>query len=139
LKDDDGFILFESRAIGRYIASKSSNKSLYPTSDPKALARFEQGASIEVSNFDPYASGVAYQRVFHPMRGLKSDESKVTEATTTLAAKLEGYERILSKQKYIAGDELTIADLFHLSYGTMLEPQGITLLSDESKYPNVAR
>jgi glutathione S-transferase len=27
---------------------------------------------------------------------------------------LDGYERILSKQKYIAGDGLTLADLFHV-------------------------
>lgn len=29
-----------------------------------------------------------------------------------LGAKLDGYERILSKQAYLAGDEITLADLF---------------------------
>ena len=31
---------------------------------------------------------------------------------------LQGYERVLSQFKYIAGDKLTLADLFHLPYGT---------------------
>ncbi|KAF8595199.1 hypothetical protein BDV93DRAFT_564643 [Ceratobasidium sp. AG-I] len=34
---------------------------------------------------------------------------------------MDGYERILSKQKYLAGDTFTLADLFHLPYGKMAE------------------
>ena len=83
--------------------------------------------------------GIANQRVFLPRKGGKTDEARVTEFTTALEGKLEGYERILAKQKFLAGDELTIADLFHLPHGSMLEPQGITFLSDEKKFPNVAR
>lgn len=131
-------MLFESRAISRYLVQKSGNKTLVPT-DPKALAIFEQAASVEVSNFDPFASGIAVQRIFKPMFGQTTDEARVQEYLETLTGKLEGYERILSKTKYLAGDNVTIVDLFHLPYGSMLEPQGITLLSDEKKYPSVAR
>lgn len=66
---DDGFILFESRAIGRYVATKwaSSGTPLVPnSSDIKALALFEQAASIETSNFDPGASGITKEKVFKP-------------------------------------------------------------------------
>jgi glutathione S-transferase len=107
--------------------------------EPHAAARFEQAVSTEAFNFDPYASNIVVQRVFVPMRGGKADEARVTELSNTLAGKLEGYERILSRTKYLAGDELTIADLFHLSYGAMLAPAGITLLEDAEKYPNVVR
>jgi glutathione S-transferase len=56
-QDDDGFILYESRAICRYIEAKYPNQgtSLIPT-DPKANALFEQAASVESFNFDPKAS-----------------------------------------------------------------------------------
>ena len=67
--DDDGFILYESRAIGRYIAAKyrdQGNPILPDPADIKATALFEQAASVELSNFDPFASGVAYEKVFHP-------------------------------------------------------------------------
>src|SRR5690349_14977774 len=45
--DDDGFQLFESRAICRYLDEKGGNK-LVP-SDAKARAKMEQWISIETS------------------------------------------------------------------------------------------
>ncbi|CAE6484973.1 unnamed protein product [Rhizoctonia solani] len=42
---------------------------------------------------------------------------------------MEGYKRILSKQKYLAGNTFTLADLFHLPYGAMvnnLDPKILT-------------
>jgi glutathione S-transferase len=107
--------------------------------EPHAAARFEQAVSTEAFNFDPFAGNIVAQRVFAPMMGGKTDEARVTELTKSLEGKLEGYERILSRTKYLAGDELTIADLFHLSYGAMLAPAGITFLEDAEKYPNVVR
>jgi glutathione S-transferase len=127
---DDDLILFESRAIARYIALKAGSP-LVPTE--------EQAVSTEAFNFDPYASGIAVQRVSNPRRGGKTDEARVAELAGALAGKLEGYERILSRTEYLAGDELTIADLFHLPYGAMLAPQGFTFLEDTNRYPNVAR
>jgi glutathione S-transferase len=136
-QDDDGFIVYESRAITRYIAAKA-NSPLLP-SDPKKRALFETAASIEAFNFDPYASGIAYQRVFAPMFGGKTDEARVTEMTGALEGKIAAYEKILSKHKYLAGDEITLADLAHIPYGNMLAPQNIKVLVDEAKYPHVAK
>ena len=31
--------------------------------------------------------------------------------------KLEGYEAMLSKSKYVAGNKLTVVDLFHVPFG----------------------
>ena len=65
--DDDGFIVFESRAIARYIATKYKDQGtpLIPDpSDLKATALLDQAISIEGSNFDPYASGVAVEKIF---------------------------------------------------------------------------
>jgi glutathione S-transferase len=64
-QDDNGLILFESRAICRYIATKyaSQGTSLIPT-DPIANAFFEQAASIETSNYDPFVSGLAWELMF---------------------------------------------------------------------------
>lgn len=72
------------------------------------------------------------------MRGGQTDHKRVEELKATLRMKLEGYERILNKHRYLAGDvcsshlhlvnadwlagsqEITLVDLFHLPYGTMV-------------------
>jgi glutathione S-transferase len=67
--DDDGFVLFESRAIARYIALKyaSQGTPLVPdVTDLKAYAKFEQAVSIEESNFGPFASGIAIEKLYKP-------------------------------------------------------------------------
>jgi glutathione S-transferase len=57
----------------------------------------------------------------------------------TLTVKFEGYERLLSKQKYVAGDELTLEDLFHLPHGALLAKTGCDWLENPERYPNIAR
>jgi glutathione S-transferase len=73
------------------------------------------------------------------MFGQTTNEELVTQLAKSLEGKMSGYEAILSKHKYLAGDEITLADLFHLPYGVFLAPQKFTYLEDEAKYPNVAR
>ncbi|KAG8686990.1 hypothetical protein FRC11_008005 [Ceratobasidium sp. 423] len=51
------------------------------------------------------------------MLGMEPDEILARKCTDTLNSKMEGYERILSKQKFLAGDTFTLADLFHLPHG----------------------
>ncbi|KAJ7500303.1 glutathione S-transferase [Mycena galericulata] len=136
--DDDGFILYESRAICRYIVDKypDHGPSLVPT-DVKGKALFEQAASIEYSNFDPFCSKAVIEMVFKPMRGVASDKAAFDAAIAGLSAKLDAYEVILGKQKYLAGNEITLADLFHIPYGSMLIRAGSDLMT--TKGPNVAR
>jgi glutathione S-transferase len=65
--EDDGLILYETRAICRYIALKYRDQgtSLIPDiSDLKATALFEQAASIEQNNFEPYALGLVMEKLY---------------------------------------------------------------------------
>ena len=64
-EDEDGFVLFESRAISRYIADKYGNGKLVPK-DLKGRALFEQAVSIEQSDFDPFAGVIVKEKVFKP-------------------------------------------------------------------------
>lgn len=46
----------------------SQGTRLIPSSsDIKALAKFEEAASVEQNNFDPFASGIASEKVFKPL------------------------------------------------------------------------
>jgi len=132
--DDDGFILYESRAICRYLATKYKS-TLLPT-DLKKSALFEQAASNEYSNFDPSASKAVAEGVFKKWRGLEPDQEALKVHIDALDAKLKVYNEILANQKYVAGDEITLADLFHLPYGSMVEMAGSQVLY---KYPNVEK
>jgi len=138
---DDGFRILESRAISRYLAAKHPEKGAKlapPPSNPQAYARFEEAASLEYSDFDGPASSIVYERLFKKMGGGgDADEALVAKYTEQLKAKLAGYERVLGERKYLAGDHITLADLFHLPYGYVLEQVG----SPWSTWagPNVAR
>ncbi|KAJ7156505.1 glutathione S-transferase-like protein [Mycena crocata] len=139
--DDDGLELFESRAICRYLVAKYGSKTdskLVP--DPKdiaATAKFEQAVSIENNQFDPSAERLALELVVKPMRGGVTDKDLAASLHSTLNTKLDAYEEILGKQRYLAGDMVTIADLFHLPWAyTLIEIAKLDLIA---KRPNVAR
>ncbi|KZP02180.1 hypothetical protein FIBSPDRAFT_880520, partial [Athelia psychrophila] len=55
------------------------------------------------------------------MIGQEADEAVVAENKAKLGGKLDAYEVILSKQAYVAGNEVTLADLFHLPYGAKVK------------------
>ncbi|CAE6484983.1 unnamed protein product [Rhizoctonia solani] len=128
LVDEDGTKIFESRAICRYLVAKyGKGSSLLPEpSNVKAYGLFEQAASIEYSAFDPHAAALVYERIVAPMRKEEPNNELTKKCINTLTTKMDGYERILCKQKYLAGDTFTLADLFHLPYGqitSVIEPQ----------------
>ncbi|GLB40730.1 putative GST superfamily protein [Lyophyllum shimeji] len=136
--DDDGFIVYESRAMCRYIATKYADQgtALIPT-DLKENTLFEQAASIETSNFDPLTLAAIVEGIYKPrFRGVPTDQAKLQEHLEKLGQKLDVYDVILSRQKYLAGDNITLADLFHLPQGDILPVVGENVLETR---PNVAR
>ncbi|KAJ7677068.1 glutathione S-transferase [Mycena polygramma] len=137
--DDDGFILCESRAICRYLADKYPNEGtqLFPA-DLKARALVEQAASFEFANFHPAVTKVAMELLGKPRRGLPVDHAVVAEAVAELSAKLDVYEVILSKQNFLAGDEFSLADIFHLCIAPLLAGTEADIMTKETR-PNVAR
>ncbi|CEI70315.1 hypothetical protein FVEN_g1166 [Fusarium venenatum] len=141
IDEEAGVRVFESRAIAHYLAVKYRGQGidLSPAeSDIKAYAAFQQALSIEASYFDPNVSTIAAEEVFNPRKGLGPTNKDIVKAKIKdLDASFIGYERILSKQKYLAGDNVTLADLFHLPYGQMTESLGLGELLP--KYPAVEK
>lgn len=65
------------------------------------------------------------------------DEAMVAKHTTSLENTLTVYDSILAKQPYLAGDELTVADLYHLPYAIMNKQIGLAEVYD--KFPHVTK
>ncbi|KAJ7028400.1 glutathione S-transferase-like protein [Mycena alexandri] len=144
IEDDDGFILYESRAIARYLVAKYPAKgpALIPAAGTKQQALFEQAASIEAFNFDPLVTALLTERLVKPFAGQTTDETAVAAIIAQLEGKFAGYERVLSKDKYLAGDEVTLADLFHIPYLSVFGLAKLNFFTAEEevkKWPNLAR
>jgi len=108
--DDDGFSLYESRAICRYISEKFGG-SLVPA-DLKSRALMEQWISVETSNFTPHAMKFIYHDVFK-----RPQEPAVLEAATKgLETALGIMNATLANSPFLAGAQLTLADVVFMPY-----------------------
>ncbi|KAH7137492.1 glutathione S-transferase [Dactylonectria estremocensis] len=109
--------LFESRAICRYLANKHRSELGPPAGDIKALALFEQAASVEASYFEPAVEKLAFELIFKNVLGLgKADEAIVDQQKAQLKSVLNYYENVLSDQDYLAGNTYSLVDLFHVPW-----------------------
>ena len=108
--DDDGFELFESRAIARYLAEKATSP-LVPR-DLKVRALMDQWISIETSEFTPHAMKFIYHEVFK-----RPQEPAVLDAASTaLTNALVVMGRQLAKTPFFAGAAFTLADIGFMPY-----------------------
>jgi len=116
--DDSGFIVYESRAIARYINSTKGNK-LVP-SDEKQKAIMEQWISLEQGTITPEISGIVGQRIFAPMFGGQCDEAAVKKHVEKIKTGLDVMEAHLASNKYLSGGDFSLADVFFMPYTGLL-------------------
>ena len=108
--DDDGFALYESRAMARYIDGKFG--SVLIPKDAQTRALMEQWISIETSNFSGHAMKFIYHSVFKREQTpevLKAADEKLDLAFSVLA-------RRLAEQPFLAGERFTLADVCFAPY-----------------------
>src|SRR5476651_1090709 len=129
--DDEGFHLFESNAICRYLCDKQSS-ALYPK-DVKKRATIDQWidyASFHIgANFMP----IVYNRVFAPLRGMPVNEKAITDGLEFLKQYFPIIENQLTQHKYIASNAISLADIILLAF---LEPVELAKI-DLSAYPKL--
>jgi glutathione S-transferase len=107
---DDGFPLYESRAMMRYIDEKSGGK-LTPK-DPQKRALMEQWISVETSNFTPHAMKFIYHSIFKR----EQTPEVLAAAKVGLEHACDVLEGALEGKPYLCGDELTLADICYAPY-----------------------
>ncbi|KAH8391640.1 hypothetical protein KR200_006895 [Drosophila serrata] len=125
---DNGFTLWESRAIAIYLVEKyGKDDSLYPK-DPKIQAVINQRLYFDHSNMYGSLAAYFFKAFLTGKLGSEEDYKKSTDTFEFLNSFLEG-------QEYLAADHLTLADIAILSNVANFDALGF----DISKYPNVAR
>jgi glutathione S-transferase len=108
--DDDGFEMYESRAISHYI-NDSRKGQLAPT-DVRDRARMHQWASVETS----YFSGQSMKPIFHHVFKRPQDDAAMATAARELDLVLDVADTHLAKSPYFAGEQFSLADIFYLPY-----------------------
>ena len=136
--EHDGFRLFESGAIGRYVDEAFDGPPLMPAG-ARARARVNQITGL----LDSYAYramvwDVYVERVDVPNEGGVSDEEKIAAGLKTAGICLTALEGIMGQGDYLAGPAVTLADLHAAPMFECLlgAPEGAALLE---RHPALVR
>jgi glutathione S-transferase len=105
--DDDGFVLWESHSIVRYLAAKHSAGRLWP-SDLRQRADAERWMDWTYTFQREFQRPIFWPLVRTPPE--KRDLAAIEAARKTCAELLQIPEQTLAKTRYLAGNELTIGD-----------------------------
>src|SRR5918999_5385542 len=106
--DDDGFVLWESHSIVRYLAAKHSVAKLWPT-DLKRRAGAERWMDWTFTFQREFQRPIFWPLVRTPPE--KRDANAIEAARKACVELLRIPEAYLAEQPYLAGEELTIADI----------------------------
>lgn len=111
--DDDGFCLFESNAIARYLCVKHKS-ALYPE-DFKMRALVEQWIDFSTMHIAMAMNRVIFNKVFAQFAGVEKDERSLQDGLNFLHRFLPAVEKQLSKNKFLTGENISLADIVLLS------------------------
>lgn len=110
--DHDGFVLYETQAILRYLDRVLPTPALTPA-DVRQAARMDQVMNIsDWYLFQGVCSVIVFQRIVAPqLMGLPPDEAAIATAMPRARIVVAELSRLLADQPFMAGDALTLADL----------------------------
>jgi glutathione S-transferase len=130
--DDNGFKAFESAAIIKYLADKN-NSPLYPK-DIKKRTIVDQWIDFANIHVATALARVTFNRVMYQMIKVEKDERSLSDGIRFLGTYLPILEKQLKENKYLAGGEMTLADINLLA---VLDPAELSSV-DLSIYPSIS-
>ena len=109
LREDAGEPLWETGAIIRYLAAQHGDEAFWPD-DARRRAQIDKWAEWAKLNITLNFTGPVFWRVVRTAPALQ-DQQAIAAALTALGAKLDIAERQLERHRFLAGDDLTLADI----------------------------
>lgn len=129
----DGQCYFESNAICRYVAEKYAPKLIGDTPEQRLLTN--QWVDFVTSHLGRWLQTVFFEeRVGPAFFGAQTNQEAIEEATKFLAEQLPVLESQLQMHEFIAGAQITIADIVAAAFFETIEYSSVDL----SAYPAVA-
>ncbi|HEX5453617.1 MAG TPA: glutathione S-transferase family protein [Stellaceae bacterium] len=112
--EHDGFALYETQAILRYVDERFPSAPLQPT-DVHQFSRMNQIMGIvDAYAWPSIAAGILFNRMLAPRLGLPVDEAAVAAALPRARLCLAEFVRLMGDGPYLAGERVTLADLMVL-------------------------
>lgn len=109
--EHDGFALYETQAILRYIDERFPVAPLQPT-EVHEFARMNQIMGIvDAYAWPSIAAGILFNRVLAPRLGLPPDEAAIAAALPQARLCLAEFARLMGERPYMAGERISLADL----------------------------
>ena len=130
--EHDGWMLYETQAIMRYVDAVVPGPALQPT-EPRAAARMNQLIGITDWYLMPQVSRtITFNRVVAPRFNRPIDEGAIAEAIPNARTCIGEIDRLLDGHAWMTGDALSLADLLlapHLSMFAQA-PEGAQILQE---------
>jgi len=123
--DDNGFILFESNAIIKYLAAREVSP-LY-SDNIKERANVDQWIDFITFHVGGAMGKVLFNRVFASFAKVPVDDRSLEDGIKFMGRFLPVIERQLAGNKNVAGEKVTLADIALLATIDPAEVAGISL------------
>ncbi len=109
--DHDGFTLYETAVITRYVDEAFPGPALLPAG-PRARARAAQiVAMLDAYGYRPLVWGLFVERIRAPAQGRAPNEDAIAQALAQARTFLAALEALCGEGPWLVGPGLTLADL----------------------------
>lgn len=130
--EHDGWMLYETQAIMRYVDALAPEPRLQPA-EPRTAARMNQLMGITDWYVMPQVSRtITFNRVVAPRFGRPTDEEAVARAIPEARICIGEISRLLDSRQWMADDAISLADLLLAPQLSMLSqaPEGAAILHE---------
>lgn len=113
--EDDGFVLYETAAINRYLDRRLPGPALTPA-DAREAARADQWIHVADSYFLPHAAPLLIETLFRRYLGGPQNTAAIEAGRQGIQPALDVVDRALASTPYLAGGSFSLADIHWMPY-----------------------